>query len=284
MEIEFRTVVRNRVEYRFDPLTGEQCRINPERAKRVKQAEIDVEFSDIIHRSRENCPFCPENIYEKTPQFPRELCEEGRIRVGESVIFPNLNPFGENHAVGTITHAHFLDLDEFETRMIRDNLTASREYASAGSIIHPHVQIMVEREPTPQQRRLLEKSKQYFQENGTNYWKDLIEKEKRNGERFIGETGSVSVTASFAPRGFNEVQFTFHEVGSLAELGKREINDFADCLLRVLRGYKKIGVGSFNLASYSYTNDTGPMERLYDVWVIDTLPETLAGMLRGFFG
>lgn len=331
MEIEFRTVVRNRVEYRFDPLTGEQCRINPERAKRVKQAEIDVEFSDIIHRSRENCPFCPENIYEKTPQFPRELCEEGRIRVGESVIFPNLNPFGENHAVGIITHAHFLDLDEFETRMIRDNLTASREYAlrvfqrdremrypiyvwnfmppSAGSIIHPHVQIMVEREPTPQQRRLLEKSKQYFQKNGTNYWRDLIEKEKRNGDRFIGETGSVSVTASFAPRGFNEVQFTFHEVGSLAELGKREINDFADCLLRVLRGYKKIGVGSFNLASYSapikeapdyyclnmklisrpfprgvYTNDTGPMERLYDVWVIDTLPETLAGMLRGFFG
>jgi len=235
--------------------------------------------------------------------------------------------------------------------MIRDNLTASREYAlrvfqrdremrypiyvwnfmppsagsiihphvqimvefmppSAGSIIHPHVQIMVEREPTPQQRRLLEKSKQYFQKNGTNYWRDLIEKEKRNGDRFIGETGSVSVTASFAPRGFNEVQFTFHEVGSLAELGhslaelgKREINDFADCLLRVLRGYKKIGVGSFNLASYSapikeapdyyclnmklisrpfprgvYTNDTGPMERLYDVWVIDTLPETLAGM------
>lgn len=32
-----------------------------------------------------------------------------------------------------------------------------------------------------------------------------------------------------------------------------------------------------------YTNDTGPMERLYDVWVIDTMPEIVAEKLRVHF-
>ncbi|MFB0559682.1 MAG: hypothetical protein ACETWM_00425 [Candidatus Lokiarchaeia archaeon] len=329
-KIEFRTIIRNRVEYRFDPLTGEQSRINPERAKRIKQAEIDVEFSDIINKSSRTCPFCPESINEKTPKFPKELCEEGRIKVGESVIFPNLNPFGENHAVGTITHAHYLDLDEFQERMLRDNLTASIKYIlkvsqrdkevrypiyvwnfmppSAGSIIHPHVQLLVEREPTPQQERLLKKSQEYFKENGANYWKDLIQEEKKKDERYIGENDSLSVIATFAPRGYNEVQFIFDEASSLTELGQKEIKDFASSLSKVLQGYKKIGIGSFNLASFSasiketldyyclniklisrpfprgvYTSDTGPMERLYDVWVINTLPETVAEEMKRFF-
>jgi hypothetical protein len=32
-----------------------------------------------------------------------------------------------------------------------------------------------------------------------------------------------------------------------------------------------------------YTNDTGPMERGYDVWVIDTVPEELADRMKPFF-
>ena len=32
-----------------------------------------------------------------------------------------------------------------------------------------------------------------------------------------------------------------------------------------------------------YTNDTGPMERGYDVWVIDTVPEDLAHRMKPFF-
>ena len=40
-----------------------------------------------------------------------------------------------------------------------------------------------------------------------------------------------------------------------------------------LKGYKS-GV---------YTSDTGPFERLYDAWVIDTLPEIVAEQLQPFF-
>lgn len=115
--------------------------------------------------------------------------------------------------------------------------------------------------------------------------------------------------ASFAPQGFNEIQFIFNEKSSVIELEEKEIGDFATCLVKALKGYKKLGIGSFNLVTYSgpigqelghyrlnaklisrpypaevYTNDSGPFERLYDVRVIDTLPEMVAQNLRPFFG
>jgi len=329
--IKFRKVVREGVEYRFNSLTNEQTRINPARAKRAKQVEGNIELSKIIEKSKAGCPFCPERIEEVTPKFPREICREGRIKKGDSTIFPNLNPFGEHHAVGTITKKHFLDLDEFTSEMLRDVLAATKEYIlsvykndgeavwpivvwnhmppSAGSIVHPHVQVLVEREPTPEQNKLFEKSCAYFKREGRNYWKDLVEREKELGERYVAENNSILVMASFAPRGFNELHHMFKETSSLAELSEKQIDDFSDCLTKALRFYKHIGVGWFNLVTYSasidkkqdgfywlnaklisrpypkgiYTNDTGPMERMYDVWVIDTLPEELAKGARNFF-
>jgi galactose-1-phosphate uridylyltransferase len=326
--MEFRKILRNQIEYRFDPLTGEQSRINPARARRPKQAEADVDLKGIIERSRETCVFCPGRLEEKTPTFSGAICPEGRIRIGKTVIFPNLNPFGEHHAVGTLSEEHFLDLDQLNAQLIIDNLLASLGYIlsvhaydhkaiwpiwvwnymppSAGSIIHPHVQILVERGPVPHQAQLLEISKRYFDLHTRNYWIDLVDQEKRQGERFILENDTLSILASFAPRGFNEIQFIFKK-STVSELNQREVDDFAQCMTQVLSGYKRMGVGSFNLLSYSgpvqrktdhyflhmklfsrpypkgvYTNDTGPMERGYGVWVIDTLPEEVAEKMKPF--
>ncbi|MBN2187378.1 MAG: hypothetical protein JW732_08040 [Dehalococcoidia bacterium] len=327
--MEFRKIIRNGVEYRFDPLTGEQCRINPDRARRIKQSGDGVALSEIVARTRKTCPFCPERVKEETPVFPGEICPEGRMKLGETLIFPNLNPFGENNAVGVIARAHFLDLDEFSPGMLQDNLLACKDYIlsvhrrdkeavwpvwiwnymppSAGSIIHPHVQILLEREPLPFQAKLLQRSQEYSKRNRRNYWGKLLEQERKLGERFIYVNNSLSVLASFAPRGFNEIQFIFNERSSLIELGEPQIADFADCLIKAFRGYKKLGIGSFNLLSFSgpvddrldyyrlnaklisrpypggiYTNDSGPFEKLCDTWVIDTLPEMVAEQLKPF--
>jgi galactose-1-phosphate uridylyltransferase len=327
--IEFQKVRKHGIEYRFDPLTGEQTRINPERARRLKQAESDVDLRHIIARSRETCVFCPQNLAEKTPTFPEPICPDGRMRKGETVVFPNLNPFGEHHAVGTLSEAHYLDLDEFPTELLRNNLLVSRDYIlsvhahdreavwpiwvwnfmppSAGSIIHPHVQILVEKAPIRRLVSLLERSRRYGMANGRNYWVDLVAEEKRQGERYITGRPSLEVIATFAPRGFNEIAFIFGK-SALTDLDDHEVDAFADTLTQALRGYKALGVGSFNLITYSgpvnqrldsysfhatlfsrpypkgiYTSDTGPMERGYDVWVIDTLPEELADQMRPFF-
>ena len=327
--MKFELALRGGVEYRFDPLTGEQTRINPARARRFKQAQSDVEREGIIERSRNACVFCPERIGQHTPTFPETICREGRIRRGETVVFPSLNPFGENHAVATLSEAHYLDLDEFRVDLLRDNLLASREYIlsvwnnsrgarwpiwiwnymppSAGSIVHPHVQILVEGQPVPQLEELMKRGQSYFDGRRRNYWEDLVSEEKKLGERYIFGDDALAALASFAPRGFNEMQFIFHR-SSLSELTEGEIDGFAHAISDALCGYKAMGVGSFNLLTYSgplnekidsyslharlfsrpsprgvYTNDTGPMERGYDVWVIDTVPEELAQRMKPFF-
>jgi len=319
------------VEYREDPLTGSHSRINVARAGRRKQAQRgEVDLSQVIASTKGDCFFCPPNIEQRTPKFLPQICPQGRIERGECLIFPNLFPFAEYHAVGTLSREHFLDLDEFTPEMLLDNLMAAKEYIaavyqvdegarypmwvwnhlppSAASIIHPHVQILVDRVPAPQLRKLVEKSKGYFAQHGSNYWRDLIEQEKRLGHRYIGEQGSVTVVASYAPRGNAEVELILKDIGNLADLNEKQARDFAACIVKILRCYKGMGVNSFNLVTFStpvgenpdyywlnariisrpvfqpfYTSDAGFMERFYDVWVIETLPEDIARQMRPVF-
>ena len=49
--MEFTKFVTGGVEYRFDPITQDQCRINPSRTTRVKQAESDLRLSEIVDRT-----------------------------------------------------------------------------------------------------------------------------------------------------------------------------------------------------------------------------------------
>ncbi|WP_456486738.1 hypothetical protein [Candidatus Alkanophaga liquidiphilum] len=322
------------IEYRRDAFTGVECRINVARSKRVKQVEeAEEEVAEMIKRTREGCFFCPERLKSATPKFTGFY--EGRIVVGSSCAFPNLFPFGKYHAVVTFSEDHFLDLHEFSVKIIESNLKASIAFvnavhkydrsakypiwnwnhlpSAAASIIHPHVQVLVEERPTPFQRRLLENSRTYFEGAGRNYWAALVEEEKAVGERFIGEIGSgvdgVVALASFAPLGNNEVMLIFKGVSSLANLNERQIRNFAECLVRVLRCYKKSGVNSFNVTTFSgsinggeedyyslhariisrprfrafYTSDTGFMERFHYEWVIETMPEDVAERMRKFF-
>ena len=151
--------VRNHIEYRIAPLTSEQSRINPQRGKRVKQADGKDELGEIINRSKILCVF-PFQIKEQKTELPSGICQTGRITEGETTIFPNLHPFSENHVVGVMTTEHFLNLDQFLSKLIQNNLVASRKYilavnandrnarfptylwgympSSAGSIIHTH--------------------------------------------------------------------------------------------------------------------------------------------------
>ena len=118
----------------------------------------------------------------------------------------------------------------------------------------------------------------------------------------------MAVIASYAPQGNREVQIIFREISSLAELSEPEIADFADCLIKLLCGYKQMGVNSFNLSTFSaplgekldhyslhaklisrpvlqpfYRNDTGILERLHYEADIEIEPEVVATKLRAFF-
>ncbi|MBM4463076.1 MAG: hypothetical protein FJ012_07020 [Chloroflexi bacterium] len=318
--------VRHSIEYREDPLTGVRCRINVRRTERLRKAPAAVDLSEVIGRP-EDCPFCPQNIERATPLFVKSFSPEGRIKRGECCFFPNLFPLAEYHAAGTLTSKHFLDLDQFQPQMLVDNMLATREFLakvsqtsrearypiylwnhlppSAASVVHPHVQILVDRQATPYQQRLLESSRDYLCKTGSSYWRDFVAKEKRIGQRWVGERDSVAVIASYAPQGNREAQIIFKETSDLAEVTEPQIADFADCLIRLLRGYKQMGVNSFNLTTFSapmgeelnyyslhaklisrpawqpfYRNDTGILERFHYEADIEIEPEAFAQAMR----
>src|SRR5208337_5575318 len=87
---------QNVLQYRREDLTGFQCRISPGRTTRG----IDVPFRFLS--DPEGCPFCPGQVERTTPAFP----DGTRMRVGESITFPNLFPFARRHVVTAITNSH----------------------------------------------------------------------------------------------------------------------------------------------------------------------------------
>ncbi|MFA5375079.1 MAG: hypothetical protein WC455_04905 [Dehalococcoidia bacterium] len=321
------------IEYRSDPLTGYRSRISVDRARRVKQAQdVVVDVANIVARSAAGCCFCPDNIANSTTKFAPGflLGDDSRITVGQCALFPNLHPFTEFHAVATLTERHYLELDEFTPQMIEDNIAAARKYIasvnshcadarypvwlwnhlppSGASILHPHTQVSVERAPVPELEVALRKSKKYLRDRGVNFWQELIDAERKMGERFIGENASLAVIASFAPHGNREVQIISKRLSNLADFDKRHTRDFADAVVRLLRGYKTMGMNSFNLVTYSaaigdrlehfrfsariisrpvfqplYTNDTGSIERFYGISIIEAMPEQVAAEMRKWF-
>lgn len=332
MPIRFEKTVHDGVEYRFDPLTGHQTRINPARARRlIQSAASGGDVRTWLETTREACPFCRDRLLTATPCFSADFCKEGRIRTDDGFIFPNLNPFSQHHAVATLSSHHFLELDRFEQHMLADGFKGARDYfrsvyaydraarfplfiwnylpPSAGSIIHPHVQLMVEQDPVPELSLILDRAKRYYDTTGKNYWDDLVALEKRACERHIGAMGDIQVITSFAPRGFREVTVMVPGVSSFGSLLDVQVQSLAMCFNRILKCYKCMGVGSLNLVSFSsaldeqlpyftlhfkivsrpypqnvYTNDSGPFERFYDIWVIDTLPEDVATLCRKIIG
>lgn len=265
------------LEFRKDPLTEGWSRLNKARLERVKQAERETEgFEEVIKDSRETCPFCPENIEEKTPKFPDEFSED-RFRVGSACAFPNLFPFGEFHAVVSLTREHYLSLDEFSPRQIGDGLQAALKYIrevhennsdvnyttinwnclppSGASIIHPHFQILTDSDPHLRVKELIRRSREYSDRNGSNYWMDLGEIERDRKERFVGGTGPVTWLTSFSPQGNNEVVAVFDGISSVIQLEKKHVRGFSEGLANILEGYDERDVVSFNMTTFSGPND-----------------------------
>lgn len=315
------------IERRKDPLTGKWCRINLERIKRLHQEKKE---KTRVEDFEKECFFCPKNVEKTTPKFPSWLIPEGRVKINEFMLFPNLFPFGEYHAVGVLCRKHSLRLHEITSRMWEDCLIGCIEFfraideknldarfpsinlnysPSAGaSIIHPHVQVLVDKLPTVMADEYFRKSWMYFDRNRTNYWQDLIMEERKNGERFIGESKNMAWLTSFAPTCDDEIIGIMKgSVSSFLELNDEQIHDLGKSIWRVFRGLYRIKrTTSVNMSIFSApldehlghffslnvrivsrpsssTSDRGFFEILHREPVVSTSPEELAEELRKLF-
>lgn len=304
-------IVRTTTEVRVDPLTGHTSRILPGRGL---MPENDFDLASFARENEAWCPFCTDRIDSLTPRLPPAISPEGRITRGEAVLFPNLHAYSSHSSVSVYSpELHYLPLEEMTGRLVSDNLFTQVAYAKAvmtadpesrwasinanhmlpsgSSLFHPHLQGIVDSQPTTLQRLLAQLPAARFEA--------YLAAERESGERYLANTGRVEWVASFAPIAPAEVRALIPGISSPAELGDELIAELGGGLARVLTAYADMGFQSFNLAIYGappatsgyplnlrlacrsnlrpfYRSDSTFLERLHWESAIDVSPETVA--------
>jgi UDPglucose--hexose-1-phosphate uridylyltransferase len=311
--------VRTTIEVRFDPLTGHSSRILPERGL---MPAGDFDLREFALQSQPSCPFCPGRIDRLTPGLAPVIHPDGRITHGEAVLFANLHAYSSHSSVSVYSpRLHYLPLDEMTQRLVADNLATQVAFAravmaaepqsrwasinanhmlpSGSSLFHPHMQGIVDSQPTTMQRMLADVPPQRFDA--------YLDAERRSGERYLANTGRVEWIASFAPVAPAELRAFAVGISSPAELDDDLIGELARGLALALGGYAEMGFQSFNCAIYGappategyplnlrlacrsnlrpfYRSDSTFLERLHWEGAVDLAPETVAQRIGGRFG
>jgi len=264
------------LEIRKDPLTGAQSVFNPRLEDKVSmfyEKSDTALIEKLAETSRANCFLCGDTWKEITPTYPKDLIPEGRIQVGKAVLFPNIFPMAQIHAVIRVGDKHYVPLSEFDLQTVEDafetSLELARKLTAAGmnvryltvngnylgpagaSIAHPHFQVVGGDVPFTYLEKIISLSRQYFQKHGTCYWSDLVDLEKEKEERYIGTTGSVEWLAFFSPSGTNEVFGVMPKRDQFLGLDGNDVSGVARGLVNVLSGYAEMGISTFNFSVYS---------------------------------
>jgi UDPglucose--hexose-1-phosphate uridylyltransferase len=311
-------VVRAAIEVRVDPLTGHSSRILPDRGL-MPPSDFDLEA--FAGQSRASCPFCPERIARLTPKLPPRIHPDGRIVSGEAVLFANLHAYSSHSAVSVYSpELHYLPVGGLTQRLLADNLATQVAHAQAvmaaepesvwasvnanhmlpsgSSLFHPHMQGIVDSQPTTLQRMLADVPAERFDA--------YLDAERRAGERWLADTGRVRWIASYAPIAPAELRAFVPGICSPAQLTPELVEELAHGLAVALAGYAQLGFESFNMAIYGappgttgyplnlrlacrsnlkefYRSDSTFLERLHWEGAVDLAPEHVARLLGDRF-
>ncbi|MEW6073333.1 MAG: hypothetical protein AB1726_12180 [Planctomycetota bacterium] len=268
--------VQSHTEERRDPLTGRAAIVghNLSGKRGVLYSETDEALlAALAARTAEGCFFCPGRVETVTPRYPADvLAGDGRLRAGGSLLFPNLFPLTEYHAVIALGERHFRPLDEFPAELLAEGLglavrfigeIARGPHAPAcwaicanylppggASIIHPHLQVLGSPRPLTTPAIELERARAYRAAHGACYFDDLVAVERERGERLIAEHGPVTWLAAFAPRGNTELLGICAGAAHPTTLTPDHVAGLAAGLAQGLRAYGALRYSTFNLCVY----------------------------------
>jgi UDPglucose--hexose-1-phosphate uridylyltransferase len=254
------------LEVRTDLFTGCVSRILKFRNK-LPESRPD---NDAIEKSKSTCPFCPGHRDLFTPKFPPSIAPEGRIQFGNAVVLPNAFPYSRYCGVTLFSDEHFLSLDRFTPQMLHDAFQAGVMYidrvkasdpevktasinwnylmSAGGGLYHPHLQVVVNRQPSHFHQHLMDQSRAYGLESGKNYWQGLLAYEKKLQERYLFSEGKIEFLSVFSPKGmFGEVLALFTGMTSLTAIGDAEWAAFQNGLSRILRSFHRMNLNSLNM-------------------------------------
>ncbi len=259
-------LIERKTEVRFDPLTGETSRLIFDPGMPITPPDY-TELAEQTGGAK--CPFCPENLHKMTPVFPKEISQDGRVTEGEAVAFPNLFPYSKHNAVVIFSGQHYVKLEEFTVEMVKNAFIAAQTYTqnviavdpkaqyasinwnylppSGGSILHPHIQVILSESPTNTQALINEKTKIYEEQHGKEYFASLYETEKELGDRWIGELGNVAWMHAYAPKSHNDFLAIFTEAHSIYDITEQDWLNFATSIKAIFAHFSEQGFASFNL-------------------------------------
>ncbi|HXK46429.1 MAG TPA: hypothetical protein PLT09_03255 [Deltaproteobacteria bacterium] len=260
--------VRRYSEVRYDPLTGHSTRILDFPVRAVQRSDL----TDLIESSRQFCPFCPGVAEQVTPKFHPDLASCERFSEGEALCVPNAFPYDENGAVTIMSHRHYLSLVDFTPGIMTDALVCCLNYLkdinarqpdmvyqsvnwnympqAGGSIVHPHLQIAASSSPTNYYAATVPALERYRRDHGRDYWHDLVEEERRIGDRFIASTNFMSWIVAFAPMGIFDVVGIPNGVGSPEDVTGGILEDMVAGILKVMRFIDSLNMSSLNMSLY----------------------------------
>lgn len=257
-------------EIRLDPLTGFSGRVAHFHGLTLP----DMDF-DALQRATEGqfCPFCPEKLAQVTPKFPKRLWPQGRIELGNAIVFPNLSPYDAFSAVTVLTRDHRMPATEFSIEELADGLEASITYfravqeieqragycllnwnylpAAGASQIHPHMQVFATNTAGNVLHAELEASARYAKQTGRSFWSEYLEYEEATRERFVGRMGNIAWLVPFVPFSiFMDAEAVFEGKSTLTQLQRTDLIAFAEGLKRVFAYMASQHLYGFNLAFY----------------------------------
>ena len=315
------------VEVRTDPLTGRTSRICHFMRLQWKKPDL----ARLIGGTEAGCPFCPDRVLKATPCFPEPIAPEGRFFRDDKVLFPNLAPYDGLGAVATLGRRHYIPMAEIEPERIAGGIGLALDFfrrvqalkhpesvyhliswnympASGSSLIHPHLQVFASSTAPNQLREELAAAQAYFLANHSIYWDDLVQRERSEGERYIGRIGRVSWLANFAPFSVaGDVVGVVDDCRTMLDLSEADLGAIAQGLTSAMAAYDKMGIYNFNVCFFPGTEqdrfarlhlvfspriyynqalatpDTTALRTLYNECICVGFPEEIGEMVRKEF-
>ncbi|UCD79982.1 MAG: galactose-1-phosphate uridylyltransferase [Desulfobacterales bacterium] len=257
------------IEIRTHPITGRTCRIAFSRINEKEAGTDSLPQPPPDAADTSQCPFCRPRVTSSTPQIHPDLADDGRMVQGESLLFPNLFPYGSYSAVSLFNDEHFVEIGMASVSSYTDSFINSAGYlkkvldhdpqavytavtqnhlpSAGGSLVHPHLQINADRIAANHHRFLLQKADEFHRQNGKFLFSRYLEHEKTEGSRYIGKTGRWEWMAAFAPEGFFEIWCILPGITSFQAVAAADWQDLARGVISIQRFYRSLCRNGYNL-------------------------------------
>lgn len=270
------------IQIRINPISGRTSRITFSRVKEKEAGADRLPSPPLDAQKTARCPFCRPQVLVRTPRLIPQIHPAGRMTRGESLLFPNLFPYGAYSAVSLFDNTHFVEIGTATESSYTDCLVNCADYlkrvnqhdpsaayvaitqnhlpSAGGSMIHPHLQVHADRIGSNHHRFLYDRALAYRHTAQRGVFADYVAHEISTGDRYIGSTGPWIWLAAFAPEGFFEIWAVYPGKISLLALGESVWRHLATGMIRVQKLYRSLFRNGYNFGLLSVETPQSALE------------------------